>query len=334
MRKISIVVPVYNAETTLKSCIDSVVNQSYDEWELWLINDGSRDSSGEICDEYCRSDARIQVIHKQNEGVSVARNTGIEKAQGEYILFLDSDDYLEKDALRKVVDATNRFCADVVIFGFYYHFSESNIFKSNTLSKEFVGTNDQFVFDVFREAFGKELLNPPWNKLVKRELLLHENIQFVSEFSICEDMIFTIEILEKSERIIFLETPLYHYIYKQGSNLVNKFHSNYFEALSFYIARAKEYLVKHHADKEKMGLLDTFYINQTIAFLKRIYVASGYSKEKKYSELIRICQHNDFMDSLALYQPKGVKKKVVAWCIKNKHYRLLHFLYVEILCRK
>lgn len=331
--KISIIVPVYNSESTLNHCIDSVINQTIDGWELLLINDGSTDCSGRICEEYCMNDSRIRVIHKKNEGVSVARNVGIENSKGEYVIFLDSDDYLEKNALETALRAGETYAADVVMFGFYYHFNDNNLVKSNKVNNFFCGDNECFVENVFSEVFCKELLNPPWNKLIKKAILLQEQIQFISEFSICEDMIFTLEVLEKSKKIIFLEEPLYHYIYKKGNNLVNKFHANYYEALSFYISKVKPYLRNFGAEKDVVLIMNTFFVNQTIAYFKKIYGNEGYSKEEKYNELVRICKDICFSCSLVDYIPIGIKKKIVCWCIKNKQYRLLHFLYAEILCR-
>lgn len=324
--KVSIVVPVYNAEKSLKDCVESIINQTYGNWELWLVDDGSRDCSGQICDEYEMADARIRAVHKRNEGVSIARNTGLERATGEYVIFVDSDDYLEADALEKAVDVIHKSKTDVVMFGFYYHYAESGECVQNILSETFVGNTEEFVSEMFGEMFGKELLNPPWNKLVKRELLIQNKVFFESDFSICEDMIFTIGILEKCSKIAFLNLPLYHYIYKKEDNLVNKFHANYFEALSFYINKTKKYLSKYVASGEEQ-LIDAFFVNQTIAYLKKIYVSSGYAKEKKYSELKRICETPEFYKLMDSYVPKSKKKKVVVWCIKHRWFCILHFLY-------
>ncbi len=332
--KVSIIVPVYNVENTLGRCIESIISQTYQNWEMWLIDDGSRDASGKICDNYSRSDARINTVHKANGGVSVARNTGLDKAKGEYVLFVDSDDYLEQNTLELAMNEADSSGAEVVLFGFYYHFQEEDRVVENKGTRIFVGKNEEFVSEMFEEMFRKELLNPPWNKLIKREMLIRNDIRFISEYSICEDMIFTIGVLDACNKIVFLDVPLYHYIYKKEDNLVNRFHGNYFEALSFYVGRVKEYLSRYKASAEMIAEMGTFYVNQTVAYLKKIYAASGYRKEKKYEELRRICEISAFREEVALYVPKGIKKKVVVSCIKHRWYRILHMLYSEVLCRK
>lgn len=333
-KRISIIVPVYNVESTLERCVESIINQTYQDWELWLIDDGSRDASGRICDNYSLSDARIHTIHKVNGGVSATRNTGLEKAQGEYVLFVDSDDYLELNTLELAMNEVNRNSVDAVLFGFFYHFKEAGKVVENRGNRGFVGKNEEFVSEVFREMFRKELLNPPWNKLIKKDMLIHSGIRFVSEYSICEDMIFTIGVLDACKKISFLDIPLYHYIYKKEDNLVNRFHGNYFEALSYYIDKVKVYLSKYNTSSDVVAEMGTFYVNQTVAYLKKIYVASGYQNEKKYAELQRICETPTFREEVAIYVSKGIKKKVVIGCIRHRWYRILHILYSEVLCRK
>lgn len=334
LSKISIIVPVYNAGKTLKECVNSIIGQSYHAWELWLIDDGSGDLSGEMCDKFSALDSRIHVVHKENGGVSAARNTGLDNAEGEYVLFVDSDDYLELNALERLVNSAKGTGADIVMFGFYYHFKETNMIKKNVISREFVGNNEDFVSEMFNEVFEKELLNPPWNKLVRRELLLKNSICFMSDFSICEDMIFTVDSLQACCDMVFLEDALYHYIYKREDNLVNRFHPNYHDALQVYVGKVKQYLARNNGSERLQDGICTFYVNQMIAYLKKMYMVSGYEKEREYDELKRICEEKDFRSMVEKYNPRSIKKRIVISCIKHKRYRLLHVLYAEILCRK
>lgn len=118
MEKVTIVVPVYNTEKYLDECIKSIVNQTYENIEVILIDDGSKDNSPKICDKWAQKDSRIQVIHKMNEGAGIARNTGISNASGEYICFFDSDDYIEPYTIEKSLNALLENNADIVLFGF------------------------------------------------------------------------------------------------------------------------------------------------------------------------------------------------------------------------
>lgn len=330
MSKISVIVPVYNVESTLCKCIDSILKQTYDNWELLLIDDGSTDSSGGICDIYAEKDCRISVVHKVNGGVSVARNTGLDKACGKYVLFVDSDDYIDENALEILLKNAEENDADVVMFGFYYHVEETKETFSNFPEVHFVGNESEFLEEVFEHTFRKEMLNAPWNKLIRKNVLDANNLRFNPEFSICEDMIFSIEILSVSNQIVVLDKAMYHYVYKLGDNLVNKFHYNYFEALNFYKKKMDSYLAKNDAEESIVFMVEDFYAEKIIAYLKRIYVSSRYDRKKKYSELKRIGNHSEVQHVMKRYCSVRIKKKVVVFCINNKFFVLLNLLYLVL----
>ena len=328
MKVVSIIIPVYNAENTLKRCMESIMCQTYKYWEVWLIDDGSCDASGEICDYYSEADSRIYTVHKKNEGVSAARNVGIDNASGEYVMFVDSDDFLEKNALELLVEAVENYDADVAMCGFFYCLEEKNERTSNYIKDFFVGGNEKFVPQVFQEAFRKELLNPPWNKVIRKSLLERNKIRFVSEYSICEDMIFTMEILKVSKRIAFLNVPLYYYVYKKGDNLVNRFHKNFYEALSAYYDMTVGYLEKYNALSDIYYDTNCFFADKSISYLKKIYTHVSYDNSMKYQELRRICDDLRRRGVLREYKHMGFKKKVVSIGARYKLYRLLHLLYL------
>lgn len=165
---ISIIVPVYNSERYLKDCLESIINQSYKNLEIILINDDSKDKSGEICDKIADRDSRIRVFHKNNEGVSVARNYGLGKSNGEYIYFSDSDDILEKDLIYKLVEALEKTSSDIAMCSYYTfqetnkkHFSSEKLFNGNYSRKEFA----KIMLE--NECYSGYL----WNKLFKKTLL-------------------------------------------------------------------------------------------------------------------------------------------------------------------
>lgn len=328
MNKLSIIIPVFNAAKTLKRCVESAFMQTYAEWELWLIDDGSTDESGDICDEYSKRDSRVHVVHKSNGGVSSTRNVGIENAKGEYVMFVDSDDYLEETSVETMMKSAEDYNADIVMCGFFYHFEESGEIRPNYIKETFVGRNNQFVSNLFRETFEKELLNPPWNKVIRKSLLEQNKIRFISEYSICEDMIFTMDILNASDKIVLVNEPLYHYIYKKGDNLVNRFHKNFYEALSAYYDIVKGYLRKYNALDNLSLDINKFFVDKTIFYFKKIYSNESYEKSVKYSELKRIGVDLRNREVLRGYKPIGPKKKIVCVCIRYRWYWLLHLLYM------
>ena len=187
MPKISVVVPVYNAEKTLRQCVDSILGQNFRDFELLLIDDGSKDSSPEICDEYSQKDNRVKVFHKPNGGVSSARNLGISKARGEWMAYIDADDYVTNGYLDGVVERDE----DVIIKG-YHKFDHSGIVtgkEAEDLRKapDFSSFLGQFITD--------SLLRCPWTKFYKRSLV--GDLRFLTDMKIGEDAWFVFNYLAK-----------------------------------------------------------------------------------------------------------------------------------------
>lgn len=204
---ISIIVPVYNVEKYIKNCLDSIINQTYKDLEIILVDDGSTDNSGVICDEYASTDNRIKVIHKENGGQSSARNLGIKSANGEFIGFVDSDDTIELEMFELLYNAIQG--TDIAICG--HNVVYDNCKKTNSNSEEKF-LNEESLWE---QIFGK-LNNAVWNKLFKREYL--ENIKFDLNFAHGEDLLFNIMYLKKAKTGMLVDKPMYNY-YKRGDSI-------------------------------------------------------------------------------------------------------------------
>ena len=209
---ISVIVPVYNVEKYIRNCLDSIINQTYKDLEIILVDDGSTDNSGAICDEYAQKDSRIKVIHKQNGGQSSARNVGLKNATGEFIGFVDSDDTIELNAYEKLVFAIDG--VDLAICG--HSVVNDNGTTTNSKGKEKVLDYD----DLWKEIFGR-LNNAVWNKLFCKELL--DGIEFNQNFAHGEDLIFNILYLQKAKSGRFIDMPLYNYYKRGGAISTGKF---------------------------------------------------------------------------------------------------------------
>lgn len=183
---ISIIIPVYKSEKTLARCIESILSQSYRELEIIMVVDGPSDASGILADRMALMDARIRVIHQQNEGVSAARNRGIKAAIGDYVQFVDSDDYLEPDACQEMLDAIENGESDMVIAGFHHLYFGQKIVKIPNMEGTYTLKAKE---DVFLELYEKQFLNMPWNKLYKRKLIADN---FLKNLSLGEDLLFNI----------------------------------------------------------------------------------------------------------------------------------------------
>lgn len=212
---VSIIVPVYNAGATLCRCIDSVLKQEYTDFELLLVDDGSTDDSGSICDQYAAEDVRIRVFHKENTGVSDSRNLALEEARGAYLQFLDSDDWITPNATRLLVDTAQQYHCDMVISDFY-RVSGERVSHKGDIDDDCVLTREEFA------AFMLE--NPAdfyygvlWNKLFRRDIIEKYQLRMDPAISWCEDFMFNLEYIRHAEVFFALQIPIYYYVKTKGS---------------------------------------------------------------------------------------------------------------------
>ena len=220
MREISIIVPVYNKINTIKNAVSSVLNQTFEDFELLLIDDGSTDGSSLICDELAAGDQRVRVIHTDNRGVSAARNTGLENAAGKYISFIDADDQIDKTFLEKLHDSMTENSADLAVCDYY----EIRKGRKTVHSYGNLNTGDK-VFEYIRE----DLLCILWNKLFVREKIKH---LFDESISTCEDSIFCIRYyLDNDPKIAFVNETLYGYIVC-GDGLSSTYNDGAFDGIN------------------------------------------------------------------------------------------------------
>lgn len=210
--KITVIVPVFNVKNHLTKCLESILNQTYSNLELILVDDGSTDGSNVICDSIAMKDNRVTVIHQQNSGVSIARNNGMAEASGDYILFVDSDDYLELDMLNQLIGLSEG--AEIVICNFYMDYmNRSELFYKENLNK----TYDSI--EALREilSFDKHpvFLGHLWHKLFCRGLL--ESITFDSRYALYEDMLFVVKAFLQAKSIRYTSYGGYHYVQRRSS---------------------------------------------------------------------------------------------------------------------
>ena len=193
-KKVSIIVPVYNVEEYLNKCVDSIINQTYKNIEVILINDGSKDSSGEICDTYAKKDSRVKVIHKENGGVSSARNKGLEASTGDFIMFVDSDDWIEVEAITSLMKIQNRNNYDVIMFGAYReNLILEKTTKTNLIEQSFENIDE--INEVLPKLIRQEKINSLWSKIYKSSVIKDNRISFNESLSIAEDALFNYEVL-------------------------------------------------------------------------------------------------------------------------------------------
>ena len=224
MIKVSIVIPVYNVEKYLERCLFSIVNQTYKEIEIILVNDGSKDNSGAICDQFVKKDSRAKVVHQENRGLSEARNTGLRNVTGDYVMFLDSDDWLEFDAIEFLLGQAISQNADMVVGGV---FRTSNVVEhpKNT-PVSYLLTQEEYAKRYFKIE-SQTIEYYVWNKLYRRRVV--EGIEFPSGF-FAEDVPTMFRYILNSQTIVVTDKIVYNY-FINTSGLTAKFTSKHFDVL-------------------------------------------------------------------------------------------------------
>lgn len=302
--KISIVIPVYNVEKYIKECLDSIIKQTFTEWECLLIDDGSPDNSGAICDEYVKKDSRFKVYHKQNGGVSSARNYGIEKAQGEWVTFIDSDDFISPTFLEGLYKPIAQGEQLDFVHGGCSNWKDGENAGINQQYEDYVGTSPGYIFENFRG-------------LIVSKLFKIENIKFCNDpvelrfdetMKIAEDMAFTLDYLSTVKKYAFVSEIGYYY---RKDNMTSA--TQNIKRLSF---------------EWQMSSFAHLY-NSTISYINN-------NKLSKQQSRLRLCQRCDHLQDVifSLYSTpiernnrlKSLKE------IMNSEYRIL-FLYNEFSLR-
>ena len=212
--QVSIIIPVYNIEKYIKKCVKSLLEQTYQNFEIIIINDGSTDRSGEICEQCKECDSRIKVIHKNNTGVSEARNIGIQKAQGDFIVFVDGDDYVSGDYISILlegilIDNVDLFCADFFIV------NEGNAVTHSLNTNESIVLSRNQAIDMLGDK--RYFQGYLWNKIFIRQVILDNNIFFHKDIKIWEDMLFCLEYIKCINRIGYIKKPIYYYVQRDYS---------------------------------------------------------------------------------------------------------------------
>ena len=212
---VTIIVPIYNAQTTLRRCVESVLNQEFTDFELILADDGSRDSSGVLCDQFAQADSRVRVLHKANSGVSDTRNQAMAQARGEYLQFLDADDWITPNATKLLVRSARQHQCDLVISDFYRVVGE-RVSPKGDIDEEGPFTREEFAAHMMENPadFYYGVL---WNKLYRRDIIAEHRLQMDPAISWCEDFLFNLEYIRHAQRFFALKVPIYYYVKTKGS---------------------------------------------------------------------------------------------------------------------
>ena len=319
---ISVVVPVYNVEEYIAKCIDSLLVNGYDKMELILVDDGTEDSSGDICEEYAkRYPDLIQVIHQENKGLGGARNTGMAAATGEYILFIDSDDFVERGTVRILADHLEELnYPDMLIFNFRWVDEQGNIIR-RSVEPTPAGV-------IYNSSENPELLlsrNCAWNRIVRRSVYLDNDIYFPDRLWY-EDLCTTPKLVVKCESVAFAEESLYNYLLRGGSIMNSPNHDRKMEMLI-----VMDDLISWFRDT---GLYETYYSELEFIAISHILLSLRL-------ELLKITPYHPVLDEFQKYADEKFphnrknkylgtltfKRKVSVHLLRMKLYKVLYLSY-------
>lgn len=327
---ISVIVPVYNVEKYLNKCVESICSQTYDHLEIILIDDGATDHSGAMCDAFAATDKRITVVHKENGGLSDARNTGISVANGEYICFFDSDDWVEIDLLEKAYDSIRKSDADVAIWGFAKEFvdEQGGVLRSETLKKPtFVCSRKKKDYDWFADNVGLAMVGYAWNKLYRRSILVENKLAFEKGVSLVEDMLFNSRALAIAHAIVFVDTIGNHYVQRKRETLGAKFYPDFYE-LKIRACKARETLLKvYGADEEKAyRIMESSYFAAVKSSCRMVCQTNSLTRRDKRNYMKQVCETEEARTVIKTFQAGG-KDWLFRYALLLKQYWVFEVMY-------
>lgn len=282
---ISVIVPVYKSENTLTRCVESVLYQTYTDYEVLLIVDGPPDQSGILAQSLESKHPKVRAIYQENQGVSKARNRGILEAKGDYIRFLDSDDYLSPDSLETLLGDMKQKECDFVVAGYHHLYYGRDILKRPSLSGNYEVIKCQnTILKLYEQGF----LNMPWNKLYKKDLIKDG---FPAEMNLGEDLIFNLHYLKSCKTIAVLQKPVCYYVQdEKGSSLSTKRREDRMDIAFQLWKQTKFALSSIYGDGEFLRLPEKILVKSLLDDLMEASFDTDYTKQN-YEELIRQYYH-------------------------------------------
>ncbi|MFR2839549.1 MAG: glycosyltransferase family 2 protein [Zhenhengia sp.] len=342
MSKISIIVPIYNAQEYLDKCIDSLISQTMKNIEIILINDGSKDNSLEICKRYEKTDQRIKVINKINGGVSSTRNLGLKIANGEYILFVDSDDYLEVDACEELYKNIIQKDSDLLIYNYIKHTNKDAVYIDNLIEKDELKKEEIIEELVLNLIGGEEIgkthilssFRSPWIYMYKKSILTKYNICFDESLIIGEDFIFNILYMLNIEKLAVSKGYFYHYCINDES-ATNIYKENYWDIHKKILIKLKEILAKNYIRediriklKKRINALAFSYMIGIIRNENSIKNTNRYKNKIKKIRVIyskdEIIKEYFTIDEMDFF---SISNKIKFIMLKLKMFNLLYLIY-------
>ncbi len=316
--KVSIVVPVYNGDKYIRNCIENLLAQTYENLEFVLVDDGSTDNTARFCDEAAKKDSRFVVIHQKNGGLSAARNAGTEKATGDYVVYYDVDDDINKNLVKDNVELAIANDADVVMYSFWYYNVDSGRRIDNPYSFDFTGNAKDFFYTALNKTIKNEIFNAPWNKMYKLDFIRKNNLKFLPEFPIYEDIIYAANMLQYAEKIVVNSKRYYIYYVRSAGSLITKYVDGYFDSVTKFYDNALKYCNKYENNENQIREFSNLYVRLVATNLKQISCKRDIKRKTKLEIISAICDSSQLQSAVDISRLEP-KKKFVKHFIKTKN---------------
>ncbi len=313
MAKVSVVVPVYNVEPYIHKCVNSILSQTMQDLEIILVDDGAKDNSGKICDEYAEQDTRICVIHKANGGLSDARNTGVQVATGDYILFVDSDDYIDERMVDRLYYLAEEHAVDMAVCGVYNVYADGAKAQYNEL-EEFLCDNTQALGYIM---VGQKIPGTICNKLIRSDIA--KRLQFPVG-RLYEDAFYTTQLMQTVRSVYVTTEPMYYYFHRGGSITTTPFREKDMDVVEAY---QENLTVVKQQFPEIIGQAQFRLTWAYFTALDRMLQLKEYKKAHRYKEVLQYLRKNTWSVITSKYFYNSRKIGALALFFSVKAYRFL-----------
>ncbi len=332
---VSIIVPVYQSEQYLRRCVDSLLGQTWPFVEVILVDDGSRDRSLEICQEYAENDDRVKVIHKENGGVASARNAGLRAMTGDYLMLIDADDYIDRQMTERLVESVRREQTDMAVCGFQMVYEDGRPAEAHSVDIPFCGTFSEFVNGPAMEYYDKLLLNTQSNKLYSAAIQKQHQIFYNETMAINEDLCFSLEMMRHCGRISCVPGDfLYYWQYSHPQSLVTRFNENGVETCFVLLQVMENFLRAGNASADVNNQMNNRMIFHICGFAGLPYYRSDWQRKRCYEEIVRLTDRAEFQELLRRTRAKGVKNQAAKRILGHRWCRLYHLMCLVLYGRQ
>lgn len=331
MIKISIIIPVYNVEKYINKCLDSILNQTLTDIEIIIINDGSNDKSLEICKQYSEKDSRIILIDKKNEGVSVARNKGIEVSKGEYILFVDSDDWIDENSCEIMYKEIQKNKADLFFCNHVREYGTTRDYIDYGLDEKIIEKDEikeKIIFPLIEEedknkVHLKASFRGPLGKLYKREIIQKSNIYFNHDLIIGEDFIFNLQYLRKTNKIVMSKEYFYHY-FKNDESTTNRYKEDSWSIYRKLLIAIEQQLKIDYKKEEFVDRLNKLKIKYVFWCIENELNPQNQKTNAQKIEYIKKIRNDDLVKPLLKDYAKNLNGTIYKMFIFSLRYKIYY----------